>query len=570
MIRVPTFAVCLAVSLFQTAHCQISVRAKNPAVFGTNTGYDAGGEDPVCWVSELSYQDTLPGTVTSDVEVKDGRLQQLPRVQIKDLDDLLFSRAFDSSELLQTCGAATTLAIHVLSEDLVFDAGKSYDFSVEMLLKNISDLHASYYGRESVLLSYSRVVLCNTLENRFCTPIFPQPLESYTVANTTSFVTAGDSSVVSGWEILDFDGEISSNSTYNIFSNHRVALPGNISGTFFAIGHVVTSIISQHKLIRYDVANAVSGGVITIRRPPKVREVTTGAKIGLACLVAISASFALYILVYLVVRRNEAIIQLAQGKFLAAISAGCLLQIVSSFVFLPTNSLYCDLFGLLILFPMTFVASCLVGRVWRVHKTLSIAQTMGRQRTKQEQTLIVRMEGSLVSFLDRLARIPLLQCRSNSRINGRRSLRETVTDAQTTGLIAMLALPQLSFQIYVLSIGRRVIYIEDALGTVSRLYCDQAGRWTSAVGLAYMITILMLAVAMGWVSRFLPSAFNEKSLIFQAASVSTFLAVLSIMMWRPITDAGTAPDLSVSDGILSQQSHSQFFEINALQSEALH
>jgi hypothetical protein len=55
----------------------------------------------------------------------------------------------------------------------------------------------------------------------------------------------------------------------------------------------------------------------------------------------------------------------------------------------------------------------------------------------------------------------------------------------------------------------------------------------------------MLAVGLAWVSRDLPSAFNEKDQVYRAASLSIFTTFVGISFSEYLHDPATHPDLEV-------------------------
>ena len=503
-------------------------------MFGTESGYDRGGDDPVCSVSILKPRDeSKPAghvSLSLDGEVPPG---PIPNFDIQELDNRLMSGSFDSSEILPNCYNGTSFIVSSSKTHLYTNDTLHVQLDLEL---DPSPIDSNEEIHNSSISFYSRVIICNVVWGGFCTPLA-------TVGESQISVTK------SPWNTAD-NPTLKQPGTAKSKEKISLQIPADLpSGDYLVVGHVVASFVSPREVIRYDVANAISERIVQIRKPPTVLETTLGAKLWLGCLIGICASIALFMLIYLIVQREQAILKLAQGNFLAAISLACFVQIVCSFVFLPTYSIFCGLFGMLILLPMTFVASCLVGRVWRVHKTLFIAQTLGRRtvmRGLQQQGAkqAEQVEDGLLGFLDFLAKLPC-RCSKSTPMNTRRSIRNTVSDWETMGLIGMLTMPQLFFQLAVAINGRTLVSIEDEGGAVSRMSCDVAGRWTTAVGLSYLMIIYILAVSMAWVSRSLPSAFNEKDQIFRTAAISTALAFLSMILWKPITDAATSPFLSV-------------------------
>lgn len=544
---------------------QVQVCASSSYLFGTKSGYDRGGTDPICSVSTLRQSD-LFGYANVSPPAPSGGSWLGPGID--ELSDFLVDGFAQTNELLPSCYAGTGLLVQPqggrqqqlpeidgmapLSQDHYFYyTNDTLRFRLELQLDvdAIQQHHGAFLqlpqnsttndvATTPSMSSYARVVLCNVVLDGFCTPLLLEQQKEQQAGNKTT--------IASDWKQVPWSTTASTsnqNTTTILIQLDLPSSPLPTTSNFFAIGHVATSfVVADGAVLRYDVANMIDHRIVTLRPPPHVLNISLWGKLWLGCMIGVCGSLALAMLLYLWWRRDERVLQLAQGKYLAAIALACWIQISCSFVFLPTHRVFCTIFGMVVLLPMTFVASCLVGRVWRVHKTLSLAQTVGRR--PQVQTVAIPVERGLIGFLDILAKFA--SCRlSLSRRSERRSIRETTSNSETMGLIFMLSLPQLLFQIYVLVRGRNLVYIQDPHGLVSRLSCDAVGMWTTAAGLAYMMVIFILALSMAWVSRSLPSAFNEKDQIFRAASISTALACLSMILWQPITDAKTTPFFSV-------------------------
>ena len=229
-----------------------------------------------------------------------------------------------------------------------------------------------------------------------------------------------------------------------------------------------------------------------------------------AAATALFGTFALALLVFIIIQRDHPVMKLAQGSFLAAMTAACLLQISFTFTFMPLQDIYCRLSGPLVLVPMTFVGAVCVGRVWRVYRTLSFAQTFA---TKQRSTSC-NLSESFINLLSILAELPLRFCSCckkekggarNLRHRGRQSIKIAVTAEETLSLIVLLTLPQLVVQVVasVLSdstLGTRL----DPTGNIGCVACDSEALWAFYFGIAYVAFIYMVAVTVAWISRSLP------------------------------------------------------------------
>jgi 7 transmembrane sweet-taste receptor of 3 GCPR len=352
------------------------------------------------------------------------------------------------------------------------------------------------------------------------------------------------------WSLKQLNPE---NPVFNATVDISLQLPevGVRSGAYFFIGHAVLNFDlggegENATYQRVDVAKAIPNNVVEIRNPPAINTVTSAMKIGLAVAIGVFGAVAGAMCLFIVVQRNHAVMKLAQGSFLAAIAGACCLQIAGAFAFLPTHNIFCRLQGPLVFIPMTFVASCLVGRIWRVYKVLSVMNQFARLESPGTTSLV--SGDCLILALSFLARLPL-RCtkHSNQSSSLRRSHRQTVSAEETASLIGMLTFPQVLVQVIASSIVPDWDLVEelDSSGNVGRIVCDSNGDWVLATGIAYTAAVFLLAVVVAWISRTLPSAFNEKVQIFHAASISTLLAFVTISLVSISSDPTTHPDIQV-------------------------
>ena len=80
---------------------------------------------------------------------------------------------------------------------------------------------------------------------------------------------------------------------------------------------------------------------------------------------------------------------------------------------------------------------------------------------------------------------------------------------------------------------------------VGRHVCGEYSEWVIPASIGYVAFVYLVAVVVAWISRDLPSAFNEKDQIFHAATISTLLAFVSISLVGIMNDASTEPDVLV-------------------------
>ena len=176
---------------------------------------------------------------------------------------------------------------------------------------------------------------------------------------------------------------------------------------------------------------------------------------------------------------------------------------------------------------------------------LSTVQKFGRLTSKKTGC---DWGDHFISALSFLAKLPFCFTRNGASSPGRRKgLRQTASASETTSLICILTLPQLIMQVVVAALSDSTLETElDPTGNIGRVVCGQDEGWVLGAGIGYAAFVYMLAVTAAWVSRSLPSAFNEKDQVFHAATISTVLAFISISLLEIMNDPTTEPDVVVS------------------------
>jgi hypothetical protein len=238
---------------------------------------------------------------------------------------------------------------------------------------------------------------------------------------------------------------------------------------------------------------------------------------------------------------------LAQAGLLGWLSACSVITIGSSFLILPTRDVFCRLNSLVIV-PATIMAAILVGRLWRVYTTLSVANNMGRSsltnngKGKPRRSFLELSEPRVMNVLGMLAFSRLLKKKASR--GGRRqsaSLRQATTRADTVRLILILSLPQAVLQIshvaYYNSTSVIEITKDDRDG--KEKCSDDGFRWLTHTGYLILALMYILAVYVAWCSRYLPTAFNEKDQIFRAATINGVVSLLVIVL-LVVTDLPTS------------------------------
>ena len=485
------------------------------AILGTENGYDRGGPDPVCWTSQFEYNETSSATAQA--------------LNIALWDTL--SRHEETIDLLAKCDASTSLSVAapmLLNGENTIYTNVVYDF----------DITLTVVVAANTTKAYVRLQFCDALRFGFCNPI-PQIMVD---AESDVENTSDEGILVTKWTTVVLNGP--SPATLSI------RIPDSIlQGAYYVIAHAVVVLDDDLDLIsRLDIAQPIQGNILHVLEPPILQEVTVSVKIVVGVAIGVCGAYALALMIFIIVKRNHAVMRLAQGSFLAAICAGCLMQIVFSFVLLPTRDVHCRLVGVLCLVPMTFVASCMVGRIWRVYQTLSNANRFGRNQDNRRSILSTTGD-SVVYALTSIANLTALTPNKHGRsaaLARRSSVRQSISAKQTVGLVLFLTMPQLLLQLLVASlVDRGMVLSTDITGSFQKRVCEERYSWVSVAGTGYVVFVCILAVALAWIARDLPSAFNEKDQVYRAASVSILTSFIGISLFDVLNKPTTHPNIAV-------------------------
>jgi len=360
---------------------------------------------------------------------------------------------------------------------------------------------------------------------------------------------------------------------------------------------------------RITIASTVPEYAFYVSSPPLILGCSLSMKVYLGIVIGLAGSFALASLIFVVWHRKHVVMTLAQGPFLATLAGSCLVVIVFSFTFLPTRDVFCNLNGPLVLLPLHVAAAIMVARIWRVYTTLSAANLLGRRsgatttsnlssvgsgsddvkdqssggsshtsgsssaadkakdfQWRWVQYLKCNHGVDFMHFLTLMARFPFsIAERCSSRCCKQRrkvraavasppsgggarqsSLRQVATTKETASLVVALTLPQLALQVFGATYYRREVVLEyTADGDVGFQTCTENGTWVYYVGFAMALLLFLLMVFVAYLSRLLPSAFNETPRVFQAAAIATLLAMISFPLIAVTDHPGNSPDITV-------------------------
>lgn len=515
------------------------LKQSGAAVFGTENGYDRGGPDPICWVSTFNTTDSAagPGTEESATSLN----QQF-------LESLQAGNSSDGVYLLPRCFPQTNVFVDVYpapAGNITLYTESEYTFTIHVELNQSAlfdsgdESPTSWNGTDVV---HGRLLLCHAFDYGFCNPInnIHESAQDVTASHhsvddisvySSSWVTQPLSSSNAGDEVLGGSIEVS------------VDVPTSmLKGPYVVVAHFFVALQNEDQTItRFDIAGTIPGKILDIRTRPLLREVSLAAKIALGGMIVICGAFALFLLVVILVHRKHAVMRLAQGPFLAAIAAGCFVQICCSFLHLPTRDIHCRLFGVLIMTPMTFVSCCIIGRIWRVYQTLSIANRMGRRGFGRRSSI----DDTFVSTLTSISNFSMYSPARRNPRSTRSNFRQAISTTQTANLVLALTLPMLLLQVLSASLrDRHTVLITDPTGSVQRLTCE-ADPTVSVIGTAYALALAIVAVWLAWLSRHLPSNFNEKDQVYIASSACLILIFTSVALRNTLEAPEFSPDASV-------------------------
>jgi hypothetical protein len=539
--------------------------------FGTSEGYDVGGVAPLCWEALYSAIVHSSNTTTTN--------------HLDELQEELFSLVDDNENpvsLLPSCYNGTSFTITEQGPTDTTETSEMYMLHAYTFRLQIQvDLPHIIAERSNDTTSlalpdqlkiYCRIQLCHTEKQGFCNPLVDTRALDQTVKKTDTDVGAvGDYLNTSSkwhyeqgtalWGMLNNisrdDGEALytrwiewslkeslDTGVYNTTVDMTIQLPGGIRpGPYFVVGHVVLDLTENGTTHRIDLSQTIPDKVVNVRPEPKILNVSTNAKIWLSIAISVVGGFGLYCLIFVFWHRNSPVMKLAQGGLLGALAAACVLATVFSFSFLPMNDVFCKLRGPMVQVPLTFCGAILVGRVWRIYSALGAANSLGKLNHNNNRSAV---EALFVKSLDCMAGFSICCQTAEGRRPSTSGFRRVVTARETYGLIGILTAPQIVLHVIIIFVTSGGLETEyDLSGTIGRVVCSSEGKWAFLVSAGITAFTYFLAVLMAWISRDLPSAFNEKDQIFNAATVGTILGLMALALGEITDQPTTKPDVSV-------------------------
>jgi hypothetical protein len=515
------------------------------------------------------------------------------------LNEKLFEGQSSEFELLSSCFEGTDLDVEPLDlgADRLLETGSNYTFRVplQVLLSQISDKRIGNYT------IFVRFILCDAIRQGFCSPLQDtreldqnlRPFQTDLDADETDSFEDGDNKwqyqqgnvllgiadgliVLSRWVKWTLREVEKDSDLYKASVDITLQLPKGIrEGAYFFIGHVVMNFEeSDGNIERVDIANAIPDNVVEVRNPPTIHKVSDSMKIVVGVASGVFGAFALFCFGSIIYYRDNPVMRLAQGPFLAALAACCLVSIGFTFTFLPSRDVFCRLRGPMTLVPITTAAAILVARTWRIYVTLSVALSLGRGGTKGRKQAGTDFGQRLVILLSFLAQLPYLIFRNpckrkrgmQRRMSSVPSLRQGVPAEETISLIAFISFPQVFLQVFAALYYSKELEVElDPNVNIGRYVCNGNGNWALVAGWGITAAVFLLAVAVAWISRKLPSAFNEKDQVFHAATICAVAAAVVASLDVITNNVTASPDVQVSMRCFHCSSMSRFRSLTSAQ-----
>ncbi|GAX25553.1 hypothetical protein FisN_28Hh021 [Fistulifera solaris] len=525
----------------------VVVDAAQTPVFGTMNGYDKGGDDALCFESSFPFNGSRSDLLEMDY-----------------LDQQLFD-GVGTATLLPTCYEGTDLLVgNLKSRDTLVEVedqptmfwNQVYTVSMNMsMYVPAVSFNAAFVPVEHV---HFRLLWCDAVQTGFC-----NPLQDIRGNNHTS-ESANHSTMYQG-EVLDgipstddfvfvytpwakVKVETYGNGTITSSVNLKVTCPSwkrkhKRPRAFFVIAQVLVASndLETSTARRIDIAQTIPDRVLYVQPQPEILSVTKSTKIFLCVVVGLGSAVAMFCFGVIVYHQKHPVMLLAQGNLLALLTLVCFLQMFFTFTVLPTRDAFCRISFPLLQTLLSAIGAILVGRIWRIYSTLSAVNTLGKFKEKPKG------ERYVVSALDCLASLSgcLVQDKAGRRQSSQ-SLRRTVTAQETFFLICILILPQACLQI----VGSFIF--DDSLITqlddhdiVGRVVCEGKPLYFLFVTYLWTCFLFFATVLMAWFSRDLPSAFNEKDQIFNAASCGAIISAMSVALGRLLDEPTVTPDVVV-------------------------
>jgi hypothetical protein len=558
-------------------------------LFGTCNGFDVGGARPVCWGTSYSnmssvFRDNLDSQDPTDLVWMNQRLVNptfastrqfrqfaycLPRTNFStNAQDVDFQTEF-LPYYFQESNATFSLDLHI---DLV---------EYEAFFENKTPGGVAFIFKPDQLLVWYRIMKCRSFDVGYCQPFLDSqnwesyldedtidskdfdyqqgtalPMESTDPGNNNfTFATQWIATTLQRVSYSSYFGSVN-------VTAHVLESTGTGVHHFIAHGTVLMHLAENDTLnetaFRVDIAG--SFGVFGVSPTPYIQRISEGTKIFVAVIIAICGLGVSVMMGFVIMYRNHRLMMISQAGFLVWLCFTSLVLILFSFLILPTRDIFCQLSNLLFI-PGTMLPAIVVGRIWRSHTALSVANRLGqaRRNSSTRGTILKKFNQTNEQVEKRVMKV--LSWIAFSRVvqnNGRRiareaTLRQVTTRRDTVKLILMLCMPQIILQLVNVFVSTHMVEIVYSENLYSgRQSCDsQEGvNWSLYAGASLLACNYFLALFVAYCSRHLPSAFNEKDRVFRSTFINCVasVALLALVSFFDIadTDPNIAACLTVS------------------------
>jgi hypothetical protein len=553
-------------------------------LFGTCNGFDVGRSRPVCWGTSYSNVSSIYQHNPDSVDPTD----------LVWMNDRLVNPAYASTRqfrqfpycLRGTNFTTTTQNVDFQTELLPnFFEKANARFTMDLHL-DLADYEAIYANRTTAVGSVTiskpdqlyvwyRIMMCRTVDVGYCQPFldshiweshldgdlidsnyfYYQPgislplVSTDPVNNNFTYATKWIATTLQRVSRSSYFGSIN-------ITAHVIKSTGTGVHNFIAHGTVLMHLTTNNTLnetaLRVDIAGNL--GLFGVTPIPDIRGISKGTKTFVAVIIGICGLLVSVMMGLVIHYRNHALMMISQAGFLVWLCFASLVVILFSFLILPTRDIFCQLSNLLFI-PGTMLPAIVVGRIWRSHTVLSVANSLGRNRrdfstrsavlNKFDQTN-QQVEERVMKVLSWIAFIQVVE--NNGRRTAKGStLRRVTTRRDTVKLILMLCLPQIILQlvnVFVSTHTVEIVYSEDY--QIGRAAChNRSGvKWSLYAGVALLACNYLLSFFVAYCSRHLPSAFNEKDRVFRSTSINCLASVTLVALVTFFDIAQIDPNVS--------------------------
>lgn len=330
--------------------------------------------------------------------------------------------------------------------------------------------------------------------------------------------------------------------------NVTIPMLVNVPGEYFVIGTVQMytnggSNNTSGTIYRWDMANALAPGegrYVHYQDPARINQVSKGVRIFSYVAIGVGGAMIVFFLFQLLVHRNHQVLQLSQVDSLVVFTVSSLVATIACFLMVPENDIYCQMTFPMLLIPIQLMYAVTVARLWRIHAVISplLLEHLTKGRPDMTQRFVQAI--TQLSFVLH----NLFSRKKDARRSTVGSIKQQISKAQLTLVIALFALPQIIIQIIALILQpqkRDVDFNSDE--SIGRATCHSHANTAHEVviyGFLALILLIILLLFMAHSSRKLPSLFNETHVIYD----STFLSMVLLVLGGAVIALTNGPNIS--------------------------